>query len=144
MFWIIKQINHSYWNDTVVKIQKLLNILSVSLLCKNVVFKPNVLIIWAAMWGNVPSDMCTERRLKLDFAPAQSVQSLHCLHEETLNSWLSKKRPVKILIRLRECAGCSESSLDAHTKVRFLTLRIIIMMSNDKFRKNPRFIPYLP
>ena len=38
-------------------------------------------------------------------------QSLRCPHYETLHHWLSKMRPVKILNRLCECAGSSESSL---------------------------------
>ena len=38
----------------------------------------------------------------------------HCLHEETLHSWLSKMHPVKILIRLCKCAGWSESVLGTH------------------------------
>ena len=38
-------------------------------------------------------------------ASAQSDQSLRYPHEETAHSWLSKKRQVNILIRLREWAG---------------------------------------
>ena len=37
-------------------------------------------------------------------------------HQETQHHWLSKMRPAKILIRLRECAGWSESSPDAHVQ----------------------------
>ena len=47
--------------------------------------------------------------------------SLRCRHEETLQPWLSKTRPVKNLIRLCECAGWSESSQGAHV----LTLRYV-------------------
>ena len=36
--------------------------------------------------------------------------------EETLQPWLSKMRPMKILIRLCEFAGLSESSLGAHVR----------------------------
>ena len=53
---------------------------------------------------NVPSDMCAQRRLRIACAFAQSDQSLRWAHEETLHTWLSKMRSVKILIRLRECA----------------------------------------
>ena len=60
---------------------------------------------------NVPSDICTQRKLKSACASVQSDQSLCCPRKETLPSWLSKMRPVKILIRLCECGGCSESSL---------------------------------
>ena len=70
-------------------------------------------IIWAFTWENVPFDMCAERRFKLACASARSDQSLGCPHEETLHPWLSKTRSEKILIRLRECAGWSESSLGA-------------------------------
>ena len=49
-------------------------------------------------------------------AHPRSLISLRCPHEETLHSWLSKMRPVEILIRLREGAGWSESSLGAHVR----------------------------
>ena len=52
-------------------------------------------------------------------AHPRSLVSLRCPHEETLHPWLSKMRPVKILIRLRECAGWSESSLGAHVQRSF-------------------------
>ena len=54
---------------------------------------------------NLPSDMCAQRRLRSACASAQSDQSLRCSHEETLHTWVSNMRPVKILIRLRECVG---------------------------------------
>ena len=56
---------------------------------------------------------CAQRRLKSACASAQSDQSLRCLREDILHPWQSKMRPVEILIRLRECAGWSESSLRA-------------------------------
>ena len=65
---------------------------------------------------NVPLDIYTLARLKLTCAFAQCDQSLRCPHEETLHPWLFKMRPVKILIRLRECGGWSESSLGAHVR----------------------------
>ena len=72
---------------------------------------------------NIPSgDMCVQRRLRSACASAQSDQSLCCPHEETLHPWLIKMRPVKILIRLRECAGWSESLLGAIPKLLILTL----------------------
>ena len=49
--------------------------------------------------------------------------SLRCPHVETLHPRLSKVRPVKILIKLRECAVWSESSLGTH--VRILTLWLL-------------------
>ena len=71
---------------------------------------------WPGTSENVPSDTCAQRRLKSDYACAQSDQSLCCPHEETLHPWRSKLCPVKILIRLRERAVWSESSLGAHVR----------------------------
>ena len=45
---------------------------------------------------------------------ADSNQPASCLHEE--NPWLSKMRPVKILIRPQEYASWSESWLGAHDR----------------------------
>ena len=83
--------------------------------------------IWVATWGYIPTDICARRRLKSTCASAQSYQTLRCPHEETLHPWLSKMHAVKILIRLRECAGLSESLLGAHVRsyVSFLMLRLI-------------------
>ena len=49
-------------------------------------------------------------------ASAQFGQRLCCSHEKSLHPWLSKMLLVRILIRLRECAGWSESSLGAHVQ----------------------------
>ena len=49
--------------------------------------------------------MCAQRRLKSAWASAQFDQSLRCLQEESLHPWLAEMRQVKILIRLRKCAG---------------------------------------
>ena len=49
-------------------------------------------------------------------AHPRSHQSPRCPYDETMYRWLSKMRTVKILIRLRECAVRSESSLDAHVR----------------------------
>ena len=46
--------------------------------------------------------------------PCTLMQIFHCSHEETYHPCLSKIRPVKILIRLHECAGGSKSSLGAY------------------------------
>ena len=59
--------------------------------------------IWAATWGNVPSDMCVQRILRSACACAQSDQSICCPYENFLHLLLSKMRPVKTLIRLCEC-----------------------------------------
>ena len=64
-------------------------------------------------------DVCSGSTLftiHLVFKAYQSAQRLRCPHEETLHPWLSKMRPVKIPIRLRECTGWSESSLGIHAQ----------------------------
>ena len=76
----------------------------------------NPIYIRIATWKNVPSEMCAQWRLRSACASAQSAQSLRCQHIETLHPWLSKMRPVKIQISLRESAGWSESSLGAHVR----------------------------
>ena len=60
--------------------------------------------------NGVPSDMCTQRRLRSACAFSQSDQSLHCPHEETLHPWQSKMCLVKILIRLCKFAGWLEGT----------------------------------
>ena len=52
--------------------------------------KPATLFTSAALWENIPSDMCAKRRLPLNCASAQCIC---CPHEETLHSWLSKCAP---------------------------------------------------
>ena len=81
----------------------------------SILANPKVML-WAAMWENVPPDICAQRRHKSACASDQSDQSLRCPHEETLHPWLSKTCPVKILIRLRECAVWSESSLSVYAR----------------------------
>ena len=62
--------------------------------------------------------VCVQRRLRSAWASAQSDQSLHCPHEETLGPYLPNKRTAKTLmtlIRLGGCLGWSESSLGAYS-----------------------------
>ena len=92
---------------------------------------------WAVKWENIPSDMCAQRRLQSASASAQSDYSLHCPHEETLHSWLFKMRSVKIRIRLRGCAGWSESSLGA--LVRMYVFWLVVHVS---FHSTPFSIRY--
>ena len=61
------------------------------------------------------SDMCTLQKLKSVCTSGQSDQSLLSC-EETLHPWLSRMWPVKILTRLHECAGWSESLLGAFVR----------------------------
>ena len=95
---------------------------------------------------NVPSGLCAKRRLKSACASGQSNQSSLSAWR-TLHSWLSKKRPVTILIRLRECAGWSESSLGAPVRLYLLVVHMYICISH-RWRKNshnsrPRNSPVL-
>ena len=73
------------------------------------------------------SNLSGQRRLKSACASAQSDQSCHCQHKETLHHWLSKMRPAKILIRLRECADRSESSPGAHIRMYVFLWRSFIL-----------------
>ena len=41
----------------------------------------------ATTWENIPSDICSKRRLKSACASSQSDQSLRCPHEKTLHPW---------------------------------------------------------
>ena len=66
------------------------------------------------MCENVAFDTRAQRWLWSDCAYAQSDQNHRCSDEETLHPWLYQKHPAMIMIKLRECAGWSESSLDAH------------------------------
>ena len=69
---------------------------------------------WAASWQNQQNCMCDQRRLRSASASAQSDQSLHCLHEESLGSELPIEHTAKTLIRLGRCPGWSESLLGVH------------------------------
>ena len=71
-------------------------------------------IIWATSWQNQQNGMRTHRRLRSVWVSAQSDQSLHCPHEESLGPHLPIKCTAKTLIRLGRCPGWSESSLGAH------------------------------
>ena len=67
------------------------------------------------IWENLHSNMCVQRRHKPACAFAQSDRN-HRLREETLSRLVYEICQEKILIRLRECAGWSESSLGAHVR----------------------------
>ena len=71
---------------------------------------------WAVTGENVLSDMCPETKTQISLRNNAVNQSLRCQLEETLYPWESKMRWVNILIRLRECAGWSESSLGGHVR----------------------------
>ena len=52
----------------------------------------NVSCIWAASWQNQQNGMCAQRRLRSAWASAQSDQSLHCPHEESLGPLNAQRR----------------------------------------------------
>ena len=69
---------------------------------------------------NSTSEPSHDKTNKMTYAPSedwsawasiQSDQSLRCPHEEALGPWLPIECQAKTLIRLRSCAGWSESSL---------------------------------
>ena len=64
--------------------------------------------------------MCGQRRFRSICASAKSDQSLSFPSKETLDLWLPIKRSSKTLIRLRTCAGWSESSMVAHANLYIL------------------------
>ena len=53
------------------------------------------------------------RKTQISLCIGAGLSCLHWLHEEALLPWPLKMRPVKKLIRKRECAGWSESALGA-------------------------------
>ena len=54
----------------------------------------------------LPHDgMCAQRRLRSAYASAQSDQSLHCPHDDTLGPLLRTEHTAKTLIRLGGCPG---------------------------------------
>ena len=63
--------------------------------------------VWAATSENVPSDVCTKRRLSLHICLVCLCARLHILIKDfdfrmkKLYPWLSNMRPVKILVRMR-------------------------------------------
>ena len=68
---------------------------------------------------NTPSDMFNE----------DSDHSLRCPYDDTWLPWLSRMLSMKILIRLRECAGWSESSLGALVRMFVFWQRINQLLS---------------
>ena len=83
--------------------------------CSNKIVTTKVIKIWATSLQNKQNDFCTQRRLRSTWAYAQSNQSLHCLHEETLGPQLPIMGTAKTLIRLGGCPGWSESSVSAQS-----------------------------
>ena len=98
--------------------------------------------IWATTRENIPSDMCAQQRYQSGSAFAQSDQSLHCLHEKTLNPWLCKMCPVKILIRLmRMCSLIWIFSVCTYPKICFLPALVAQLDAPADWRPGRGFNP---
>ena len=82
---------------------------------------------WTATWENVPSDMCTQRRLKWACASVQSDKSLHC-PDEVLYHWLVNVTCVDSdqTARLRRLIWIFVMSTFS-LKLRFLALRLKLL-----------------
>ena len=93
--------------------------------------------------GNVPFGKSAQWRLKSAYASAQSDQNLCCTHEETWHLCLSKMRLVKILIRLRECAVWSESSLGAHIRRYVFDVAVRMILISNVHRQSTYIIYFL-
>ena len=67
----------------------------------------------------------------LIFVPKEDLDQPVQSEQSSLSTWRNfayldiKMSPVKILIRLYRCAGWSESLLDTHLNVHFLTMQLI-------------------
>ena len=84
------------------------------------------LLIWASKLEKYLLGMCAQQILKSASASAQSDLCLHFPHEDNLYPWLSKMRPVKIRIRLRECwEHTSEGTFLTLRRIQFLTLSLL-------------------
>ena len=59
--------------------------------------------------------LCVKRRLRSAWASTQPDQSFRCPPKGTLAPWLPTESYARTLIRLRGCAGWSESSLCTYT-----------------------------
>ena len=74
----------------------------------DVAFQKTVNYLKMFLFGVLPFELKREKKYLLTCAPNEDSKSardqpdlgLRCPHEETLHPWLSKMRPVKILIRL--------------------------------------------
>ena len=77
---------------------------------------------------NIPSDMCTQRRLKSACASAQSDQSLCSPLEETLHPWQAKmhREDSDQTARMRRLIWIFSGN--TYPKLRFLTLRLLCVI----------------
>ena len=89
--------------------------------------------ISTAMRGNLPSDMCAQRRFRSDCAFAQSDQNLHWARFglPRMDSFLI--RITKLPIRLRACAGWFGSSTTAN--VRRYVFPLWLILCGKHFRR---------
>ena len=94
-------------------------------------FLKNLIFLFHSYMTKPTQWVCFQRRLRSAWASAQSDQSLHCPHEETLDPYLPNERTAKTLIRLGGCLGWSESSLGAYSMCWFchVVAHIIIIFA---------------
>ena len=69
--------------------------------------------ILVAEWPKQQNDLCAQWRIRSAWASAQTDQSLHSPHEETMDPCLPIEHTAKTLIRLGGLPGWSESSVGA-------------------------------
>ena len=103
--------------------------------------------MWAAARQNQETDPWTQRRLRSTLASAQPGQSRRCALSRNLRTQHFFMRTSKTLIRLDGCPGWSESSLDAHANLLFLSCSglfvIMSCSSSSKWRTLIKdFVPF--
>ena len=98
LYYMLTCLNSTLWVENNVDLDKMPHS-EVSDLGLHICSSLSVPIIFRVIM--VPSDVCAQWGLKSAYASVHSLIIIGCLHEETLHPWLSKMRPVKILIRLR-------------------------------------------
>ena len=93
-------------------------------------FSRALALMWTATWDNYLL-ICAPKE-----DSSQPHQSLCCSREETLHTWLSKLRPVKMLIRLRECKSTGIFAGRTCPHVRFL-IRCSVAYSRTSMAQTP-------
>ena len=86
--------------------------------------------------------LCAQQRLRSAWASAESDQSLHCPHEETLGPKLPVEHTARTLIRLGRCPGWSESLLGAHSFCWFC--HVAAQMTNELEYDKTNKLTYAP
>ena len=109
----------------------------VFLMCRNYVlswyWRNTPTLKWAAMSGNVPSDICAQRRFLSACVFAQSDQNLHWTHFKYRRMQKVFMRTRKTLMKLRGCVGWSESSLGTHVRGTFTRVAVQFIIVQTKY-----------